>query len=245
MNKKNLVICGAGIKSLSHHTKEFDVAVKNAEIVIYLVNEPLLEAWLNKYSKKSLCLNVLYFSCSKRSTSYELISKAVISSFDEHNNVCLVFYGHPLLLADSINMVIQKAKSCNIRTQVLPGVSAFDCLLADLKIKLNGGCFQIDASYFIKNQIKLDILNHVILWQAGVIDIDAPPSEENIGNITSLQQELLKYYQRCSVLYIYEASIYPHLRPLIIKTTVDDITEFNISSIATVYLPPAKERARS
>lgn len=242
MSEKKLVICGAGIKSISHHTKEFDLSVRSADIVIYLVNEPLLELWINKNSKRVFCLNDIYFSYPKRDESYKAIAETVISSFNEYNNICLVFYGHPVLLADSVNRIIEEAKLSNIKVQVLPGISAFDCLLADLEIKLDGGCFLAEASFLIKNQINLDISNHVILWQVGVIDVDSPITNDNRGNIWKLKNELLKFYDAESQVYLYEASIYPHLKPLIIKTSIELISEYELSSITSMYIPPAKRR---
>jgi len=217
---KNLIICGSGIKTLSHHTQEFAVAVKHADIVIYLVNEPILELWLQKNSKQSFSLNELYFLSSERSDSYQLIEQKVISSFECYNNICLVFYGHPLLLADSVNTIINQAKSKEIKVQVLPGISAFDCLLADLEIKLDGGCFLAEASFFVKHQTKIDISHHVVLWQVGMIDVSTPPTENKKGNILKLKNELLKYYPPQSIIYLYEASLYPYRKPLIIKTNI-------------------------
>lgn len=237
---KNLIICGSGIKSLSHHTREFDIAVKNADIVIYLVNEPILELWLQEKSKQSFSLKELYFLSSKRIDSYHLIEKKVIESFEFYNNICLVFYGHPLLLADSVNSIIKQAKSKKIKVQVLPGISAFDCLLADLEIKLDGGCFLVEASFFLKHQTKIDTTNHVILWQIGMIDISSPSANEKQGNILKLKNELLKYYLPESTAYLYEASLYPYRSPLIIKTNIDHLTEYLTSSITTAYLPPVK-----
>jgi tetrapyrrole methylase family protein/MazG family protein len=241
MSIKNLIICGAGIKSLSHHTKEFDVSVKSADIVIYLVNEPLLEIWLTKNTKKSFSLNPIYFSYPQRDQSYKKITETVISSFNDFDNVCLVFYGHPILLADSVNSIIKEAKTLDINVQVLPGISAFDCLLADLEINLNGGCFLSEASHLIKNQIKLDTSNHVIIWQVGVIDVESPRTNEYKGNVWKLKHELLKYYHKDSEVYLYEASIYPHIKPLIKKTKVGLIDKMEISSITTAYIPPLEQ----
>lgn len=240
MQPKKLVICGAGIKSLSHHTKEFDIVVRSADLVIYLVNEPLLEEWLRSNSKKSISLSEIYFSCTERDLSYKLIAEKVISSFNNENNICLVFYGHPLLLADSVSMIIEEAKAIDINVQTLPGISSFDCLLADLELKLDGCCFLAEASHLINNHIQIDITHHVILWQIGTIGINSPPSDINKGNISKLKNVLLEYYPPNSPLFLYEAAIYPHLKPLIEKTIVDSITNHEISTITTAYLPPVR-----
>jgi uncharacterized protein YabN with tetrapyrrole methylase and pyrophosphatase domain len=237
---KNLIICGSGIKSLSHHTREFDVAVKNADVVIYLINEPILELWLQENSKKSFSLRELYFLSPQRANSYRLIEEKVIASFKHYNNICLVFYGHPLLLADSVSSIIKEAKSKDIKVQVLPGLSAFDCLLADLEIKLDGGCFMMEATFFLKHQTKIDTSYHVILWQIGMIDISSSPTSENPGSLLKLKNELIKYYPTSSIIYLYEASLYPYRKPLIVRTNINDLTEYHPSSITTAYIPPIR-----
>ena len=44
---KKLIITGSGIKSLSHLTVESQAAIEQADIVLYLLNEPILAQWVD------------------------------------------------------------------------------------------------------------------------------------------------------------------------------------------------------
>jgi len=236
---KKLIITGSGIKSLSHLTKESEAAIEQAEFVLYLVNEPIMGQWIEKKAKKSESLDALYFSEELRPNAYKRIIGHIKNSFDLYNHVCVIVYGHPLILSNAIMGLIKEIDRNTIELSVLPAISAFDCLLSDLEIDPFTGCFSIEANEFINKKKSIDITNHLIIWQIGMIEDGYTfTKNNNCCAIELLKQELIVSYPSNHECILYEASIYPHVSPKKIKTTIESLDKTLISRITTLYIPP-------
>lgn len=235
---KNLVITGCGIKALSHINRENQVAIEQADIVFYLVNEPVTEQWIKSKSKRCQSLYALYHSTDARAKAYIKISDHVLESFKVFNNVCVVVYGHPLLLSNPIDRLISQAGEANINLTITPAISSFDCLLADLKIDPFWGCISIEANALIKEDKHIDNTYHLIIWQIGIINDNKAAETNGSISLGLLINKLLKTYEKNHECIIYEASIYPHIQPKIIRTRIGQIDLHNTSRISTLYIPP-------
>lgn len=235
---KNLVITGCGIKAISHLNRENQVAIEKADIVFYLVNEPVIEHWIKSNSKQYQSLYELYQSEDCRSNSYVKISDYVLQSFDNFTNVCVAVYGHPLLLSNPIDRLISKASEGNINLTIIPAISSYDCLLADLKIDPFWGCISIEANALIHEEKHIDNTYHLIIWQIGIINDNKAASERGSSSLDLLINKLLKTHTKSHECIIYEASIYPHIRPKIIRTVISKIDMHKISRLSTLYIPP-------
>ena len=162
---KNLCIIGSGIKSIAHFSVEACKFIENSDIVLYLVNEPLCAQYIEKISKKSFDLTSVYYSFGKREDSYNAISELILDYTEIYQNVCVVFYGHPLFCVASAQKSINEARVKNINVISCPAISTFDCLISDLNIDptengirmaLNFGHTLGHAieSYFLENENK-------------------------------------------------------------------------------------------
>ena len=89
MNAK-LSLVGSGIKTISHLTKETESHIISADIVLYLINEPVLEEWIRKKSKESFDLEGLYFSNELRRNCYNSIRDKILEYTEQYNFVCVV-----------------------------------------------------------------------------------------------------------------------------------------------------------
>lgn len=233
---KSLIIAGTGIKSLAHLTKEVEVQLLNADMVLYLLNEPLMVDWVSKKAKRSIDLNNIYHDNRNRDVSYKKICDEVVSQTHLYNKVCLLVYGHPTLLSDTVQLLLN---SSNLQAHVIviPGISSLDCLLADLTIDPVDGMFAIEATRFILGKVNIPTQLHTIIWQIGMIGNRSTESSDN--QLDLLQSKLLKFYDKQHEMILYEASLYPHLAPRIKKTKIYDLCNEEISRITTAYIPPA------
>lgn len=239
MPSKKLLIVGTGIKTLSHLTRESECSIKQAQKVLYLVNEPIIKEWIIKNSEDSFSLEDLYFSKKFRAKSYQEITEKIVSTLDAFDNVCVVVYGHPLLLSNAIHSVIKKLDKSDVAITVLPAISSLDCLFADLRVDPVGGCYSIDATELLVYEKPICISNHVIIWQIGLVGLLGNTTEkQNVVAITMLKEKLLLLYGPDHDIILYEAAIYPHLQPKINKITIKDIHEKLMSSITTAYISP-------
>lgn len=236
---KTVVVCGVGIKSISHFTRETEAAIKQADIVLHLVNEPATKEWIEINSKKNYPLEEIYYSTETRSDSYKNIVKYILRYIHEYNNVCLVVYGHPLLLSRSVSDLLSSIDRRDIFVTVLPSISSLDCLLSDLEVDPSEGMLSIEANVFLRENKVSDITNHLVIWQVGMInDKSSIDNGARDFKLKVLQEKLLMHYPREHEVIFYEASIYPHISPSIIKTNIKSMLSSPISRLTTAYIPP-------
>jgi tetrapyrrole methylase family protein / MazG family protein len=237
---KKLVLVGVGIKTISHLTIESQAYIKNAEYVLYLINEPILEEWLKKNSKKSASLEHIYFFCYKRKDSYNMIIEEILSSLDTYNYVTVVLYGHPTFFSfPGLEAVKIASKRHNIETLILPAISAQDCLLADLRIDAGeNGMISVEAMSFIVFKRVFSPFYDLILWQLGAIgNISSNLKNKSVNGLRLVMDKLLIYYPKDHEITLYEASMYPGVPCKIKKFSLQNLLEQDISTITTVYVP--------
>lgn len=239
LNKK-IILVGTGIKSISHITKESEHCVKKAEKVLYLVNEPVLKEWIESNANNSTSLESIYFSEIDRKKAYREISNHITRSLDTHDHVCVVFYGHPTVFVESGLMALKELEQKGIEAVVLPAISSEDCLFADMKIDpSDGGCFSIDATEFLVREKRIDITSHLVLWQIGMICRSGLPTNEvNTEGLIKLQNKLASFYPEHNEAFIYEAALYPGIRPRIVKSSICKLHLEKVTTISTLYIPP-------
>ena len=83
-----------------------------------------------------------------------------------------VFYGHPGVFVAPSHRALAIAKEEGYKARMLPGISAEDCLYADLGIDpANPGCLIYEASDFLITERPVNINSHLILFQVGCVGV--------------------------------------------------------------------------
>lgn len=87
-------------------------------------------------------------------------------------NVVGVFYGHPGVFVNPSHRALAIARQEGYKARMLPGVSAEDCLYADLCIDpSNPGCVTYEASDFLVRERPVNIHSHLVLFQVGCVGV--------------------------------------------------------------------------
>lgn len=242
-----MALVGSGIKSISHFTTEFKTYTINADKVLYLVNEPVTKEWIEKNSKLSESLESIYFSENDRQVAYDKIKDKILGQFNSHDFVTVVLYGHPTFFADPGLQAIIEAKNLPIESVILPGISAENCLYADLAIDPGlYGCFHVEATELLIYDKIIDPTAHLCIWQPGVIGNRSTPKQNQKGkHLDLLKIKLMNYYPTSHEVILYEASIYPGLQPLIKTFWLEQLEEQDVSTLSTLYIPPINQRKAS
>src|SRR3990167_4770418 len=126
--------------------------------------------------------------------------------------------------------------------KVLPGISALDCLFADLLINpASHGCQMFEATHFLIYNRQFDTKCHLILWQVGIIGLMGHAKSCTVNNskgIKLLMEHLIQFYPNTHEAIIYEAAQYPSIEPKIQKILLNKLYEANFSPLSTLYIPP-------
>jgi uncharacterized protein YabN with tetrapyrrole methylase and pyrophosphatase domain len=143
--------------------------------------------------------------------------------------VCAAFYGHPGVFVYSSGEAIRRARREGIATRMLPGVSALDCLFADLGVDPAASGLQIyEAGDFIRRRPAVEPRAGLALLQVGVVE-----------SVEALASALRSWYPEAHPLVVYEASAYPGLRHRADDVELSRLPDIELTPRSTLYVPPA------
>jgi Tetrapyrrole (Corrin/Porphyrin) Methylases len=236
----SLVVVGTGIKTFMQATLETVHHLKAADKVVYLVSDPVTQSWLHGLNANSENLAGYYAPGKHRRQTYDEVVTHTLKAVRDGLNVCAAFYGHPGVFVNPSHEAIRQAKAEGYRAVMLPGVSAEDCLYADLGLDPGvAGCQSYEATDFLVHRRVVDTRSALILWQIGVIGrTDFQPRFEARAGLEILVEVLGRLYPPDHVVTVYEAAQFPVCDPGIKPVRLADLPGFAIGSISTLFVPP-------
>lgn len=239
MKNASLTVVGTGIKFLSQMTLEAKTYIEKSDKVLYLVNDPALKQWIKNVSQSSESLDDLYFQNRLRADSYSAITNYILEQLIDSKRICVALYGHPTVFSKpALDAVIEAIKQ-GYDAQIIPGISAEDCLFADLLIDPGTcGCQSFETTDFLIHRRRFDPHSHLILWQPDVIGVLDHDVSHNKDGAKLLIEHLLNFFPVNHEIIVYEAAQYPGLKPTIVKVQLQDFINIELSPICTLYIKP-------
>lgn len=236
----SLMVVGTGIKSVGHVTLEAQGWIAQAQKVLYCVANPVTEAWIKRLNPTAEDLSVYYGDEIKRVETYQRMAGRIMSYVRAGLDVCAVFYGHPGVFVYASHESIALARREGYRAGMAPGVSATDCLFADLGIDPSlSGCQMFDATDYLLRHRRLNTDCHVILWQIAFVgDAGFSSSGYDARNLPILVEALQGVYGEEYEVVLYQAATYPISPPLIERLPLSRLTAAKVTAFSTLYLPP-------
>lgn len=246
MRKGSVVIAGTGIQLIGHMTHEARISIRRADKVLHVVTDYPNQAYLSRLNPNSESLSYLYEEGKPRDETYRQMVEAIMKEVRSGLDVCAVFYGHPGVFVRPSHEVIRVARSEGYEAVMLPGISAEDCLFADLGVDpADSGCQSFEATDFLVHRRGFDPTSSMILWQIGVIGVRDTRSQLDPSYGLGLLAEVLKAsYGGDHEVVVYEASSFPFplSKPLIQRTTLDELDKAKAAPLSTLYVPPLPPR---
>ncbi|MDP9289970.1 MAG: SAM-dependent methyltransferase [Thermoproteota archaeon] len=237
----SLIVVGSGIQAVRHVTLEALQSIEYADKVFYLVADPITGLWIKKLRPDAESLTDYYIEGKRRTRIYSEIVESTLEHVRLGLTVCLLLYGHPGVFAKNISQVsIRKARKEGFSANMFPGISAEDCLFADLGIDPSSpGCQSFEATSFLLHKYKFDTSCHLILWQIGAIgDMGFNPRKDNKHGLIVLTDFLKQYYDSKHEVVVYQAAQYCICKPIIQRVSLDSLPEVYVDYITTLYVPP-------
>lgn len=242
MSKGSLIVVGTGIKTVGHLTMESIAWIERADKVLYVVGDPVAEAVIKRLnSGRTESLFDLYVEGKPRLQTYQEMVERVLACVRAGMLTCLACYGHPGVFVGPSHEAIRRARSEGFTARMLPGVSAEDCLFADLGVDPGAtGCQSYEATDFLANGRKIDPTSSVVLWQIGAVgEMIFRKAGYQLKALPILVERLTEYYPPTHLSYLYEASVFPGCEPDIVPVQIQALTQTPISGGATLYIPAA------
>ena len=125
---------------------------------------------------------------------------------------------------------------------MLPGISAEDCLFADLGIDpVETGCQTFGANAFLLGKPTVDPRSALVLWQIGAIgELSAGflLSDYKPRHLDVLAEVLGAYYSPSHSVAVYQAAATLDAEPQIHWTPISSLPLVPITTAHTLYVPP-------
>jgi len=213
--------------------------ITTADEVYYQVGDPIGAAVIEDLNSHSTSLEALYETAKHRADTYNDMVELILDSVRAGKRVCAAFYGHPGVVVAPGHEAVRRAQAEGFRAVMLPGISAEDCLFADLGINPGDqGLQTYKANDFLLRPRTIDVRTPLVLWQPVVVGELAAPDEPNVGGIRVLAEVLADMYGPKHDVVVYVAAIYPVGEPAIDRITIDELMDTEIPMRATLYVPP-------
>jgi uncharacterized protein YabN with tetrapyrrole methylase and pyrophosphatase domain len=237
----SLVCVGLGMTLGSHLTPLARSYIAAADVVFAGTSDGIIEMWLARLNADVRSLQPLYQEGKSRLDTYRQMVDALLSEVRAGKRVCGAFYGHPGVFAWPTHKAIEIARSEGYPAHMEPGVSAEDCLYADLGFDPGRyGCQHYEASQLMLHRRRIDNTAYLVLWQVGVAgDRSLARFSTGAAYRQVLVDVLARDYPLDHEVTIYTAATLPTQRPRVERLPLGDLVDAAIDLHATVVIPPA------
>jgi precorrin-6B methylase 1 len=240
-----LTIVGTGIAGPGQVTVEARGAISYAEVVFALLADPLTQAWLKELRPDVIDLSGEYAAGRARLESYQRMVDRILEPVRRSKRVCAVFYGHPGVFAIPSHHAIRVARQEGFSARMLPGISAEDCLFADLGVDPGRfGCQSFEATDFLVHRRRFDPAAGLILWQIGVMAVEDHRDDLlwNIDGLRVLVEVLLENYPPSHEVVVYEATTLPLFGPKVVTVRLEMLPLAPVTALSTLWIKPVADR---
>jgi hypothetical protein len=242
-----LYIAGLGLQTVVQTTREVEAAIRRSREVLFLdtgvATKPFLETLCSRVTP---LYEQSYSEGRPRVNAYEHMAARVMDAALDHPPVTFAIHGHPLIAAHPPFLILELAHALELQVAVLPGISAIDAILADLRLDpVVHGVQMYEATDLLLRRRPLQPDVPAIIWQIGPIEtclhsMRVSRPERFARFIAHLQQF---YPPQHEVVAIY-CSPHPILPPAIFRFALEDMGQYagEIHSGFTLYVPPTASR---
>lgn len=244
--KQGKLICvGTGMRMAGQMTPLAHSYIEKADVVIGIVPNNFARKWLQEIAKEYVCLLSYYDDCKiegkSRHDTYRRMADTILGAVRAGKTVCAALYGHPGIFACVGHMAIADARAEGFSAEMLPGISAEDCLVADLGIDPGStGMQSMEATQFMIFDRKIDPTGLLILWQPFLAgELSLKRFETTTARVQVLVDKLARDYPLDHTVILYEAATNPLEKTRMEKIPLRDLPSAHMVGATTLVIPAA------
>ncbi|MGH8108278.1 MAG: SAM-dependent methyltransferase [Arenimonas sp.] len=248
MQASGSIVCvGTGMMLGAHISPRSRSHIEQADVVFAAVSDPVVELWLQVMHSDVRSLQPFYNEGKSRHETYRQMIEAMMAEVRLGRKVCGAFYGHPGVFAFAPHKVIEQARNEGFSAHMEPGISAEDCLYADLGIDPGRvGCQHYEASQFMFYCRNIDTSAYLVLWQVGIAGDRSFRRYATGPAYRQILVELLaEHYPLNHEVIIYEAATLPISQPRMQKLPLSELIDTELYLQSTMVLPPCQAMLRN
>ncbi|WP_456404786.1 SAM-dependent methyltransferase [Thiolapillus sp.] len=235
----SLVVIGSGIQLGRHISARSFSEIERADKV-FCMTDAFTYRWIESIRPDLEPLHIYYGDNKDRRQTYREMEAAIVSAVYQQQRVCAVFYGHPGVFADVPHGAIRKLLDAGYAARMEPGISAEDCLIADLGMDPGKrGCQSMECTQFLVYQRQIDPTAMLILWQIGLTgDLSCTRFDTTPEKLQVLADKLSRWYAPDHCAIIYEAPLLAIHRHQADEVRIRDLPDCQFSQTSTLVVPP-------
>ncbi len=242
----SLACVGLGMMLGAHLSPRSRACIAQADVVFALVSDPIVELWMQELRPDMRSLQPYYGDGSaigkRRHDTYREMVEAMLVEVRAGRRVCGVFYGHPGVFAVVPHRAIAGARKEGHVAVMEPGISAEDCLYADLGIDPGCvGCQHFEAGQFLCYLRRVDPTAYLVLWQVAVVGDRSTRHFATSAPYRRLLVEALVEagYTLEHEVIAYEAATLPIGEPRMERMPLEQFEHTELRLQTTLVIPPA------
>lgn len=238
-----LYAIGLGLDVRAHISNEAKQTLKSCRVVYVLSPDSIALDLIKEISPATRLIDCspYYDAEDARPKVYDNIANDIIKDSDNYTNTGIAVYGNPMFLVSAVEKIIDKAELNGVKTKVIPAISSFDTLLADLKLDLGYGVTMLDASLLLSSNINVETKLPLLIFQvANIGSIDVERGEIKRERLKPLEEYLKGIYppdQKCTFVVSSKGVFDPGY---IVETTISDLSSnenIDLSHRPSLYIP--------
>jgi hypothetical protein len=226
-------------------TQEALAAIDRAEKLFHVVQDVLTAAWLAERNPTAESLFPLYAEGRPRRATYAEMVERILAEVRGGRRVVAAFYGHPGVFVAPAHEALRRARAEGFAAEMLPGISAEDCLFAELGFDPGArGCQSFEATDFLLRRRRFDPTSHLVLWQVGGIGVRdfRRAALWSRRGLALLARVLGESYPREHEVVLYEASPYPTFPAQEVRLPLAALGAAGATIRSTLWVPPLPDR---
>jgi uncharacterized protein YabN with tetrapyrrole methylase and pyrophosphatase domain len=239
----SLVCVGTGMTLGAHISPIAKSHIEQAEVIFSLMANGFAEKWLEEMNNDVRSLQYLYQEGKNRNVTYNEMVETILTEVRAGKKVVAAFYGHPGVFACVSHRAIKKAKAEDLPAMMEPGISAEDCLYADLSIDPGKtGCSHYEASQFMFYKRNVDPSAYLVLWQVALAG-DKSLAKFSTGNAYRqvLVDLLLEHYPSDHQIILYQAKGIAIDTMRADKIMLSELVGAELFMHTTLVIPPSEK----
>jgi uncharacterized protein YabN with tetrapyrrole methylase and pyrophosphatase domain len=243
MEKQGDLACvGLGMMLGAHLTPRSRSYIERADVVFVAVSDPLVELWVQEMHHDVRSLQPHYADGKNRQDTYREMVEVMLAEVRTGKSVCGVFYGHPGVFALAPHRAVELARQEGFAAVMEAGVSAEDCLYADLGIDPGRfGCQHYEASQLMFYRRRIDTSAYLVIWQPAIAgDRSFRRFATGPAYLQLLADLLRDDYPAEHPCTVYEAATLPIHAPRIESVPLANLASAQLTLASTLVLPPAR-----
>jgi hypothetical protein len=247
MTVVDIYIAGLGVLNIDQITRETERVIRRSNEVLYVDTGVATRPYLESLCPRATSLfETCYEETGHRLNAYHHMAARVLDAALGHPPVTFAMHGHPIVGAYTPFLIRDMANLLGLQVLVLPGISAMDCLFAELMVDpCVTGMQMYEATDLLLRRRPLQPDVPALIWQIGCVETTLHTMRiSKPARFERLRSHLLRFYPPQHEVSAVYSTPHPLMPSTVRLFALRDICDYAhlLHSGFTLFIPSAIER---